>query len=427
LRERAARVTDTSAASAGNFERPNLDVEFVAPLNAVETTLARFWQELLGVSKVGVHDNFFDMGGHSLIAVRLFRMIKKQYGLDLPISVLFEAPTIFQCAALIAAQAPAAMADNAEEATESSIVPGATRTHLVTMHAGKNANATPMFICAGMFGNVLNLRHLALRLGSDRTIYGLQARGLYGELAPHETFEEMARDYIAEIRSVSPHGPYLLAGYSGGGITAYEIARQLTEAREVVTHVLMFDTPQPTQPALDFGDRVRMKIQDLRRHKLGFVRKWLQTRVDWEIEKRQKREAENLQGSIEQFNNHKIESAFRRALLCYDVKHYAGKVTVFRPKPAVFYRLSGGRCLQQNRNILLEDNGWSDHVADLRVVEVPGDHDSMMLEPYVRILAEFTREAIVDVPLESESQSWPVNVAQPRADQRLSAPLAELA
>jgi acyl transferase domain-containing protein/thioesterase domain-containing protein len=427
LRERAARVTDTSAASAENFERPNLDVEFVAPLNAVETTLASFWQELLGVSKVGVHDNFFDMGGHSLIAVRLFRMIKKQYGLDLPISVLFEAPTIFQCAALIAAQVPAAMADNAEEAIGSSPVPAPKRTHLVTMHAGKNANATPLFICAGMFGNVLNLRHLALRLGSDRTIYGLQARGLYGELAPHETFEEMARDYVAEIRSVRPHGPYLLAGYSGGGITAYEIARQLTEAGEVVTHVLMFDTPQPTQPALDFWDRGRMKLQDLRRYKLGFVRKWLQSRVDWEIEKRQKREAENLQGNVEQFNNEKIEKAFRQALLCYDVKPYAGKVTVFRPKPAVFYRLSGGRCLQQNRNILLEDNGWSDHVADLRVVEVPGDHDSMMLEPYVRILAECTREAIVDAPLEFESQSRPANVAQPRADQRLSAPLAELA
>ena len=78
-----------------------------------------------------------------------------------------------------------------------------------------------------MFGNVLNLRHLAHLLGTDRPFYGLQARGLYGDEEPHETFEEAAADYIAEMRTVQPHGPYLLGGFSGGGITAYEMARQL--------------------------------------------------------------------------------------------------------------------------------------------------------------------------------------------------------
>ena len=78
-----------------------------------------------------------------------------------------------------------------------------------------------------MFGNVLNLRHLAQLVGSDRPFYGVQARGLYGDHQPHETFEEMAADYIAELRTVQPQGPYLLGGFSGGGITAYEMARQL--------------------------------------------------------------------------------------------------------------------------------------------------------------------------------------------------------
>eukprot|EP00494_Astrolonche_serrata_P016437 UN16603 len=75
-----------------------------------------------------------------------------------------------------------------------------------------------------MFGNVLNLRHLAQLIGEERPFYGLQARGLYGDHAPHETFEAMASDYIAEIKTVQPEGPYILGGFSGGGITAYEIA-----------------------------------------------------------------------------------------------------------------------------------------------------------------------------------------------------------
>ena len=95
------------------------------------------------------------------------------------------------------------------------------------MHQGEGGPRTPFFLVAGMFGNVLNLRHLAHLLGTDRPFYGLQARGLYGDEEPHRTFEEAAADYIAELRTVQPHGPYLLGGFSGGGITAYEMARQL--------------------------------------------------------------------------------------------------------------------------------------------------------------------------------------------------------
>ena len=100
------------------------------------------------------------------------------------------------------------------------------------MAAAARADKLPFFLVAGMFGNVLNLRHLAQLVGSDRPFYGLQARGLYGDHQPHETFEEMARDYIAELRTVQPHGPYLLGGFSGGGITAYEMARQLAAEGE---------------------------------------------------------------------------------------------------------------------------------------------------------------------------------------------------
>ncbi|CDZ34083.1 Non-ribosomal peptide synthase [Neorhizobium galegae bv. officinalis] len=394
LREWIAASAETATPSGDNFERPDLESEFVEPRNPIEETLAGYWRELLGIAKVGIHDSFFDMGGHSLIAVRLFRMIKKQYALDLPISTLFEAPTIAQCAERIAAELPDGGEAAGSELAASLPTTTAKPVHLVLMNPGKNAKATPLFICAGMFGNVLNLRHLAMTMGADRPVYGLQARGLYGDHEPHATFEEMAADYIAEIRTVQPSGPYLLAGYSGGGITAFEMAHQLRDAGEQVSQVIMLDTPMPRQPGLGLRDRISMKLQDMRRHKMRFVGAYLRDRRAYQEQQRAKSELEHQGESPEYFNNVRIEMAFRRALLSYDVRAYSGKVTLFRPKPDIFYSLGGGRHLKQNRDVLLPDNGWAGHIPQLRVSEVPGDHDSMVLDPYVRVLSEHMRTVL---------------------------------
>jgi thioesterase domain-containing protein len=278
------------------------------------------------------------------------------------------------------------------------------------MHPGKNAAATPFFLCAGMFGNVLNLRHLALHIGADRPVYALQARGLYGDQEPHETFEAMAKDYLAEIRTVQPHGPYLLGGFSGGGLTAYEMARQLTAEGEEVAHVILLDTPQPTQPRLSKLDLAQMKLQDIRREGFSFFGNWVRSRILWEEEKRRKQNAGSETVSADHFHNLKIEAAFRNALPLYQVKPYAGTVTLFRPKPEVLYRLSGGRRLQPGRNIILDDNGWLPYVKLLDIQEVPGDHDSMVLEPFVRVLSEHIRRrlrAAIDrttVPMSSAAE-----------------------
>ena len=387
LRRRAAAPVAV-VPKGDQFERPELDSDYVAPRNDIERTLAGFWSELLGVDRIGVDDSFFDIGGHSLIAVRLFRMIKKQFAVDLPISVLFEAPTIGGCAALIASHLPDG--EEGSSATPPS-APAEKHLHLVAMSAGAGRSATPVFICAGMFGNVLNLRQLAMRLGADRPVYGLQARGLYGDQEPHETFEEMARDYLAEVRKVQPHGPYLLAGFSGGGLAAYEMAQQLRAAGEEVAIVVMLDTPLPTQPPLSVLDRLQMKLQDLRRHKLSFVAGWIRDRRRWQAELRDKRAAAEAESAGKQFQNARIEAAFRAALLRYDLKPYPGKVLLLRPRPNVLYTLSGGRRLQEGRNVVLDDNGWTPYANQLEVQEVGGNHDSMVLEPFVRVLSERMR------------------------------------
>ncbi|WP_279338349.1 type I polyketide synthase [Shimia abyssi] len=377
------------------FERPELDTDYVEPTNDVERTLAGFWQDLLGVDKVGIRDSFFDLGGHSLIAVRLFAMVKKAWRIEFPISVLFEAPTVEKCAAMISERL-GPQAESAEEgATATEEVPPARRfTHLVPMHQGEGGNKTPFFLVAGMFGNVLNLRHLAHLIGADRPFYGLQARGLFGEDVPHDDLVQAATDYIAEMRQVQPHGPYLLGGFSGGGITAYEIARQLETAGETVSLVAMLDTPLPVRRPLSRGDRMRIQLQEVKAKGPAYPVIWARNRIAWEMEKRRAPEETAQESQGQQFHDAEIEAAFLRAVADYPIQGWQGNLVLFRPPLAGKWDMGDGRLVDKDRAYVFHDNDWGTLVPDVRVFEVPGDHDSMVLEPNVRVLATRMKRVI---------------------------------
>lgn len=396
LKQAALQVDEEASAAPQDaaFERPDLDSEFVAPRNELEEKLAAFWEELLGVKNIGIHDNFFDLGGHSLIAVRLFRMVKQAFQVDLPISVLLEAPTIAACGERISeAGGRVEETGQAEEKTAGAGSSNKPRhVHLVQMHAGKNQERKPFFICAGMFGNILNLRYLAQQIGKVRPVYGLQARGLYGDQEPHETFEEMAEAYLAEIRTVQPQGPYLFGGFSGGGLVAYEMAQQLRAEGEEVAIVVMLDTPIPGLPELTTQDRISMKLQDLQRDGVGFALKWARNRIAWEINRF--RGSPQDAASMDQFHNEAIKDAFYRALDRYEVKPYDNSVLNLRPRLRPVYNISGGRQIDEHRSYVRADNGWTPYVKALEIVEVPGDHDSMVLEPNVRVLASHIKAAL---------------------------------
>lgn len=386
----AVDAAGTAAPASGTrFARPTLDSEFVAPRDEVERTLVQFWQELLGVAQVGVRDNFFDLGGHSLIAVRLFARIRKTFQVDYPISVLFDAPTVEACAELLRRDGAAAAGGTAP--AERSEAPRNRYRHLVPMRTSPKGG-TPFFLVAGMFGNVLNLRHLAHLLGEDRSFYGLQARGLYGDTEPHPTFEAAATDYIAELRTVQPSGPYLLGGFSGGGLTAFEMARQLRALGEQVGLLVLLDTPLPKRPQLTAADRVRMQLQNLRNQGLGYFGSWLRSRVRWEWGKVSRRMGWTVDADdADRFQSVAIGNAFRAALGRYEMVHEPVDALLFRPVLDRHYRLGGGRFASRVREIVAPDNYWTPLVRSLQVVEVPGDHDSMVLEPNVRALAQELR------------------------------------
>lgn len=188
-----------------------------------EAALGRIWQDVLQVGQISPTDNYFDIGGNSLLAVRLFDRIERIMGVKIPLSSLISAPTIREQARLLQPE---------ERAPEWS--------PLVPIQTG--GTRPPFFCIHGAGGNVLIYRDLARLLGPDQPFYGLQSQGLDGKLPPLTTIEEMAALYVREIRRVQPKGPYMVGGYCSGGTVSIEIAQQLQAQGEKVALLALFDT-----------------------------------------------------------------------------------------------------------------------------------------------------------------------------------------
>lgn len=402
LIEQTNQADQPDETTVSEFERPELDTDFAAPDTATEMELAAIWEKLLGVKNIGRNDSFFDLGGHSLLAVRLFAQIKARFDVQFPISVLFEAPSIQECAALIEEKTTvAAVGDESSENNEAAEQPRFR--HLIPLHPGSGDAKTPLFIVAGMFGNVLNLRQLGLLVGRERAVFGLQARGLLDHEEPHKTIPEAAKDYLRELKQVQPEGPYFLAGFSGGGITAYEMAQQLKEAGDEVSVLALLDTPLPVRPRLSNRDKALIKLQEFKRKGPGYLVEWFRNRMAWEVQKRQGNISDTSDEG--QFNNDKIESAFRSAVACYDLKAWDGDIILFRPPLDQHWKLPADQWVSREREYVFADNQWTRWAPNLQVIEVPGDHDSMVLVPNVAVLANHLRAAIDETANTSEASA----------------------
>ncbi len=205
-------------------ERPQLDVPYVAPSTPMEIQLAKIWGEVLGVDRVGLQDNFFDLGGDSFSAYRLMARVSDEVDRSLPLEAIFRLQTI-----------EAFAAELLKEASERE------DTSLVLIERGAPGRR-PFFCVHPAGGDVIGFQQLAKSLGPEQPFYGIQStpRALGEER--RNTLEEMAAEYLKDIRSVQPHGPYLLGGHSMGGKVVYEIARQVEQAGEQVGVLAIFDT-----------------------------------------------------------------------------------------------------------------------------------------------------------------------------------------
>jgi phthiocerol/phenolphthiocerol synthesis type-I polyketide synthase E len=191
--------------------------------DAAAGKLLRIWQDQLGVEGITSDQNFFDLGGDSSLAVRMFAEVEKVFGVKLPLATLYDAPTVVELARVIGGETA-----SAGWSPLVAIQPSGSRPPLFCMH--------------GAGGTVLMYRDLSRRLGGDQPFYGLQALGLDGSRDPLTTIEEMAAVYVKEIRKVQPAGPYFISGYCMGGTVAYEVAQQLQQQGETVAMLALFDT-----------------------------------------------------------------------------------------------------------------------------------------------------------------------------------------
>ena len=213
------------------------------PQTSSEKLIAGIWQNILGLPKIDLNSDFFELGGHSLAAVELMAKIKQETGKELPLTTLFQNATIKKLAALVAD------GDAQEEALWSSLVPIRT-----------GGNKPPLYLVHGGGLHVLFYQTLIQHLDPDQPIYALQARGLNGKEQPLDTIEEMAAHYIKEITMQNPNGPYYLAGYSLGGLIAYEMADLFLKQGKKVPFLGMFDAVAKDNNNKNFAQRLIKKL-----------------------------------------------------------------------------------------------------------------------------------------------------------------------
>ncbi|MDX1440213.1 MAG: polyketide synthase dehydratase domain-containing protein, partial [Rubricoccaceae bacterium] len=358
------------------------------PRDDIEGALVDLWSELLGVEQVSIKDNFFDLGGHSLLAVRLFARLEKRFGKALPLATLFEAATPELLANLLRG---GELTDFSSKKNQTNGRPTGVRKSydfLVPIQTG-DTRRLPFFCVHGAGGNVLNFRDLAVRIGQDLPFYGLKARGADGEAPPHESIEEMAEAYLEEVVSLQPDSPYLLGGYSGGGVVAYEMAQQLRRSGKEVGLLVFLDTFRPGIVEEQGVTGRKANIARLIDRGPGYLIDWAKRRMEYERWKRTKQQMDSMSEQELplplEMREIQMTSAYHNAVDKY-------RIEVLDSVPVVLYT---ARDRAAEHDHVSDHLGWDPFIAEgLQIEFVPGDHDSLMREPNVSTLAKRLKRRI---------------------------------
>lgn len=363
------------------------------PETQTEEVLAQIWGEILGLKNVGVEADFFDLGGHSLLALKLFTRIRQQFDLDMPISTLFQNPTVRDLAQVldtrlgqVALPALAAPAAQPHGATAPGIEDAEWDTTTI-ISAGPGSGRRPIFVVGGVGGNVNNLYHLGGLIGQARPVIGFQTRGILGH-RPHDRIETMATENIRYMRQRQAKGPYLIAGYSGGALTAFEMARQLVAEGEEVRHIFVLDTYAPGFAA-NFSPKVNLGLKARLADELDWLR---EQPLGEQIERlrliaRKRLVRGPILAALKRLDPtfYRIETT-RRLWLAAAARYTGGpldcQMTLFRSEPGNRRQ----RAVTESAPLL----GWDKMIplAKISVVHLPGDHNSMLLSRGAEIIAE---------------------------------------
>jgi thioesterase domain-containing protein/acyl carrier protein len=346
------------------------------------------WVELLGVDEIADDDDFFELGGHSLVAIRLMSRIHKELSVRLQLATIFEASTVATLAEkvrdarpdidqfLAEQSGPAAEAQNgASTATPSapaSTVPTEMTQHLVPITSA--GPGRPLYIVHGAGGNVLFLWSLARAMAGERPILGFQAHGIEGHDLPDTSIEAMAARYVAELRAYAP-GPYLLGGFSGGGLVALEMTRQLRDLGETVDLTVLFDSPRAGQAWPSRTQIWRRVAGHMLRRGIGPLRPYLRSRVKSSILRfvpaLKRHNPEREQDEVELGLADTAAHGFVNLFYYFGATSEKYQMTSY-PSDVLLLKADTSWPTQA------WDYGWGEHVEgrlDIRIV--PGDHNSM--------------------------------------------------
>lgn len=245
----------------------------------------------------------------------------------------------------------------------------------------------------------MNARHLARALGRDQPFYGLQHRGVDGQLEPHRRIEDMAAEFLEHVREIQPHGPYYISGYSAGGLAAYELAQRLVALGESVPLLVLFDTINLTVASWSLRERVAAHVENARRYGLDYVRARLKSRVEhelsrirWFVRSKTAREEERFEHRHEA-----VEAAFQEAIDHYVPRPYPGRVLLIRstfqsgPTEGIGYANH-------------ESNGWRPLIGGrLTVVKLEVQHHDILSERISPRTAEILKAELAEVRARPEN------------------------
>jgi thioesterase domain-containing protein/acyl carrier protein len=349
-----------------------------APEDDTARQLLHIWRELLSLDTITLDQNFFDLGGDSSLAVRMFSQIEEIFGVKLPLATLYDAPTIEELARILDG-----------EASSSRWSP------LVAIQP--LGSRLPFFCMHGAGGTVLTYRDLSRHLGLDQPFYGLQSQGLDGVCPPLTTVEEMAALYVKEIRRVQPQGPYFLGGYCGGGTIAFEAAQQLQADGEHVALLALFDTMNWSKIPITLQSKGTYACQRLVFHAASFLSlnfenqsrflrekfKVLRSRIPvWRGMLQAKFSKDPNSAASVSVALGRVWQTNDQACWRYLPKPYPGVVTDFRPSTQ--YRIFNKPELKWDR---LAQGGQE-------VIVLPVNPASMLVEPFVEHLASALRQSM---------------------------------
>lgn len=333
------------------------DTEIVEPQNQTERAIAQIWRNLFNLKSIRTDQNFFALGGDSMLALQLVEELEQTFDAELPLSTVFEAPTIQQLAQQI---------ESCNSPSFYSLVP-------LQPHGSKPR----------LFGiHLLEYRALSEYLGNDQPIYGLRY-GLAAKTAQHtpelpKRIEELAAHYIEELRSFQPEDPYWLMGFSLGGRVALEMAQQLIASGQKIELLIIFDTSLAVEYRINsLQQQVSAALE------LTPVQAWQRFRSI--VHRRFHPQPAIISG--QSYEPHQSNpSGEAHFFEPYSPPLYPGKVAFFQasdPSHGVFHRPALPS--QRWRRIAL---------GGLEVYEMPGDHHAMLKKPYVQLLAQHLQALI---------------------------------